>query len=81
MAEPARFADTDCSDLSERFTTLLSQNHAANKVLLELTPLESIADADALDGWVRMVTGKVTMMTDEMTRLHSKLTSECTYRD
>lgn len=64
-------------DLSERYTVLLSQSHAANKVLKDLTPLEGgIGDADALEGWVRMVTGKVDMMTTELRRLQEKMTRE-----
>lgn len=44
----------------------------------ELTPLEGgVADADALEGWVRMVTGKVGMMNDELKRLQDKLRCEC----
>lgn len=66
------------ADLSKRYTNLLSQTHAANKVFKELTMLEGgVADADALEGWVRMVTGKVDMMNDELRRLQEKLRCEC----
>ncbi|KAK4687060.1 hypothetical protein P7C73_g3070, partial [Tremellales sp. Uapishka_1] len=61
-------------DLSQRFTTLLSQTHGANKVLKELTPLEGgIQDFEALDGWVRMVNVKVEMSMDELRRLQDKI--------
>ncbi|KAK8858687.1 hypothetical protein IAR55_002916 [Kwoniella newhampshirensis] len=62
-------------DLSQRFTSLLTQTHNANKVLKDLTPLEGgAADHEALEGWVRMMNGKVEMITDEMKRLQSRLT-------
>ncbi|WWD18580.1 hypothetical protein CI109_103033 [Kwoniella shandongensis] len=62
-------------DLSQRFTTLLTQTHNANKVLKELTPLEGgVADHEALEGWVMMMNGKVDMITEEMKRLQNKLT-------
>lgn len=71
-------AERRFEDLSERYTVLLSQSHAANSVLKELTPLEGgIGDADALEGWVRMVTGKVDMMTIELRRLQEKQTCKC----
>ncbi|WWD05000.1 hypothetical protein V865_003071 [Kwoniella europaea PYCC6329] len=75
--EIKKLADSErrYEDLSQRFTTLLTQTHKANQVLKELTPLEGgIADHEALEGWVRMVTGKVDMITAEMKRLQDKLT-------
>lgn len=45
-------------------------------MIKELTPLDGISDADALDGWVRMVSGKVEMMTGEIARLQGKLNRE-----
>lgn len=43
-------------------------------MLKELTPVDGgIADSDALEGWVRMVTGKVDMITTELTRLQDKM--------
>ncbi|WWC88507.1 uncharacterized protein L201_003418 [Kwoniella dendrophila CBS 6074] len=75
--EIKKLADSErrYEDLSQRFTTLLTQSHKANKVLKDLTPLEGgIADHEALEGWVRMVTGKVEMITAEMKRLQDKLT-------
>ncbi|KAE8538889.1 hypothetical protein D1P53_005257 [Cryptococcus gattii VGV] len=62
-------------DLSNRFTNLLTQIHQANKIFRELTRLESgISDAEALEGWVRMMVGKVEMMGKEMKRLQDNLT-------
>lgn len=64
-------------DLSNRFTTLLTQKHNADKVLRDLTPLEGgIGDSEALEGWVRMMNGKVEMITEEMKRLQSKIARE-----
>lgn len=68
---------TDVPDLSKRFTTLLSQSHSANKVLRDYTPIEGgIADADAFEGWVRMMKTKVDMGADEMRRLQDKIRRE-----
>ncbi|OCF30429.1 hypothetical protein I316_07916 [Kwoniella heveanensis BCC8398] len=68
-------AERRYEDLSQRFTTLLTQTHNANRVLKELTPLEGgVADHEALEGWVRMMNGKVEMITAEMKRLQDKLT-------
>ncbi|WVW84815.1 hypothetical protein I302_106850 [Kwoniella bestiolae CBS 10118] len=75
--EIKKLADSErrYEDLSQRFTTLLTQTHKANQVLKDLTPLEGgIADHEALEGWVRMVNGKVDMITAEMKRLQDKLT-------
>ncbi|KAK1925787.1 hypothetical protein DB88DRAFT_485114 [Papiliotrema laurentii] len=67
-------AEKRYQDLSNRFTTLLTQKHNADKVLKELTPLEGgIADSEALEGWVRMMNGKVEMITEEMKRLQGKI--------
>lgn len=42
-----------------------------------MTPVDGgIADSDALEGWVRMVTGKVDMITTELTRLQEKMKRE-----
>ncbi|WVQ96616.1 hypothetical protein IAU59_003721 [Kwoniella sp. CBS 9459] len=68
-------AERRYEDLSQRFTTLLTQTHNANRVLRDLTPLEGgVADHEALEGWVRMMNGKVDMITAEMKRLQDKLT-------
>lgn len=68
-------------DLSNRFTNLLTQTHQANKIFRELTRLESgISDAEALEGWVRMMVGKVEMMGKEMKRLQDNLTREFRFR-
>lgn len=68
-------------DLSNRFTTLLIQAHQANKIFKELTPLEScISDVEALEGWIRMMVGKVEMMGTEMKRLQDNLTCELRFR-
>lgn len=52
-----------------------SRIDAANKLIRELTPLEGgIEDTEALEGWVKMMKGKVEIMTDEMTRLRGQIT-------
>lgn len=68
-------------DLSNRFTNLLTQTHQANKIFREFTRLESgISDAEALEGWVGMMVGKVEMMGKEMKRLQDNLTREFRFR-
>jgi hypothetical protein len=58
-------------------TILLAQIDKANKVLKDLTPLEGgIQDVEALEGWVRMMKGKVDMITEEMKRLQDRITRE-----
>ncbi|ODN81811.1 hypothetical protein L202_02175 [Cryptococcus amylolentus CBS 6039] len=67
-------AERRYEDLSQRFTTLLTQSHKANQILKDLTPLEGgLGDPEALEGWVRMMNGKVGMMGEEMSRLASKM--------
>ncbi|EJT49636.1 vesicle-mediated transport-related protein [Trichosporon asahii var. asahii CBS 2479] len=62
------------ADTERRFEGRTCDSYAANKVLKELTPVDGgIADSDALEGWVRMVTGKVDMITTELTRLQDKM--------
>jgi hypothetical protein len=65
------------SDLSTEYNKLLEERKKANQVLRDLTPLEGgIDDAESLEGWVRMMNGKVEMITEEMKRLQSKITCE-----
>jgi hypothetical protein len=64
-------------DLSKKHDKLVRQVDGVNKVLRELTPLEGgTEDAEALEGWVRMMNGKVTMITEEMKRLQDKINCE-----
>lgn len=64
-------------DLSKKHSKLVRQVEGVNKVLRELTPLEGgTEDAEALEGWVRMMNGKVTMITEEMKRLQDKINCE-----
>lgn len=63
--------------MSQRFSTLALQRDSANRILTEFTPLEGgIADHEALEGWVRMMRGKVDMLTEEMRRLQDKISCE-----
>lgn len=63
--------------MSIQYAALVAQVESANKVIKELTPLETgITDAEALEGWVRMKNGKVDMITDELKRLQDKLACE-----
>ena len=69
-----KLTESQTADLSQRFTTLLRQKHDADKVLKELTPLEGgIQDHEALEGWVRMMNGKVEMISEEMKRLQDQI--------
>lgn len=63
--------------MSIKYTALVAQMETANKVIKELTPLETgVQDAEALAGWVRMKNGKVDMITEELKRMQDKLTCE-----
>lgn len=63
--------------MSLRYTTLVAQVEAANKIIKELTPLEGgVQDSESLEGWVRMQNGKVDMGSEELKRLQSKLARE-----
>ena len=65
------------AELSQQYTTIMTQKNNADKVLRDLTPLEGgIADHEALEGWVRMMKGKVDMITEEMTRLQRQIQRE-----
>lgn len=47
---------------------------AINKIIRELTPLEGgVDDPDAIEGWVRMMKGKVEMTNEELVRLRSQI--------
>lgn len=61
--------------MSIKYTALVAQVETANKVIKDLTPLETgVEDAEALEGWVRMKNGKVDMITEELSRMQNKLT-------
>ncbi|EIW73468.1 hypothetical protein TREMEDRAFT_24935 [Tremella mesenterica DSM 1558] len=61
-------------ELSSQHTMATEQIEAANKIIKELTPLEGgIKDIEALEGWIRMMTAKVEMITAEMQRLQAQI--------
>ncbi|KAL1408193.1 hypothetical protein Q8F55_004998 [Vanrija albida] len=60
------------TDLSNRYTELLGQSHAANKIVKELTPLSGLADIDAFEGWLRMATTKLGLFEDQLKTLQGK---------
>lgn len=71
------YADTWTESGGDDTGQLQTQILAADEVLRSLTPLEGgIADAQALEGWVRMMVGKVEVMGEEMKRLQGKLARE-----
>ena len=56
---------------------MTGQKDAVDRLLGELTPLEGgIQDVEALEGWIRMVTGKVDIITEELKRLQEKTRRE-----
>jgi hypothetical protein len=65
-------------ELEQKYQSLLERTSKADQILKESSPIltEGINDADALEGWVRMITGKAEMATMEIKRLNDKLARE-----
>lgn len=61
------------------FEALKAKIERANAILRNASPLlvDGISDGDALEGWVKMVSGKVAMGDNEMKRLSDKLARKC----
>ncbi|TCD61756.1 mediator complex subunit [Steccherinum ochraceum] len=64
------------TDVSTSFKRLQAEKAAADRILRELTPLESIHDADALSDYFQNMNLKNEMAQDEIRRLTGKLTRQ-----
>lgn len=62
-------------ELEEKYKALSERANKADVILKSTSPLlnEGIADADALEGWVKMISGKAEMGPTEIKRLNDKL--------
>jgi hypothetical protein len=62
-------------ELEEKYKALSQKANKADVILKSTSPLlnEGIADADALEGWVKMISGKAEMGPTEIKRLNDKL--------
>lgn len=62
-------------ELEQKYKALFEKAGKADIVLKSVSPLlnEGIADADALEGWVQMISGKAEMGSTEIKRLNDKL--------
>ena len=68
--EPARALEDSAPALSDGQAKLA----AINKIIRDLTPLEGgVDDPDAIEGWVRMMKGKVEMTNQELIRLRGQM--------
>ncbi|KAF8216144.1 hypothetical protein K438DRAFT_1926517 [Mycena galopus ATCC 62051] len=86
--EASRVADVDAlqkrlklveqrfSDVSTSFKRLQAEKAAADAVLKELTPLETISDSQALRDFVQNIVLKSEISLEEITRLNGKLATQ-----
>jgi hypothetical protein len=65
-------------ELEDKYKTLCEKANRADQVLRSTSPLlvDGISDPDALDGWMKMTSGKAEMGTTEIKRLHDQLARE-----
>ncbi|CAL1695430.1 unnamed protein product [Somion occarium] len=64
------------TDVSTSFKRLQAEKAAADRILRELTPLESVQETDALRDYIQNMNMKTEMAQDEIRRLMGKLTNE-----
>ena len=65
-------------EIENKYKTLREKANRADQVLKATSPLlvDGINDADALDGWMKMTSGKAEMGATEIKRLHDQLQRE-----
>ncbi|GLB36220.1 putative mediator complex subunit Med5 [Lyophyllum shimeji] len=73
LQERLRQVEQRFTDVSTSFKRLQAEKQAADLVLRELTPLESIQDSSALRDYFRSITSKAEIFQDEIKRLNGKL--------
>ncbi|KAH6917316.1 hypothetical protein BKA70DRAFT_1178135 [Coprinopsis sp. MPI-PUGE-AT-0042] len=61
------------TDVSTSFKRLQAEKRAADAVLRQFTPLETIQDDEGLSDYLKNVQSKITVSRDEINRLNSKL--------
>ncbi|KAH9950472.1 hypothetical protein B0H21DRAFT_868888 [Amylocystis lapponica] len=70
------FLDLSGSDVSTSFKRLQAEKLAADKVVQEFTPLETVQEVDALRDYLQNMNLKTEMAQDEIRRLTGKLTRQ-----
>ncbi|KAF8078550.1 hypothetical protein FPV67DRAFT_1465648 [Lyophyllum atratum] len=73
IQERLRQVEQRFTDVSTSFKRLQAEKQAADLVLRELTPLESVGDSSALRDYLRSQTSKAEIFQDEIKRLNDKL--------
>ncbi|KAJ3823618.1 hypothetical protein F5880DRAFT_501208 [Lentinula raphanica] len=75
-AERLKLVEQRFADVSTSFKRLQAEKTAADTVLREFTPLESIRDSDALRDFLHNVALKTELSQEEMKRLNTKLQTQ-----
>ncbi|KAJ7487679.1 hypothetical protein B0H11DRAFT_1721098 [Mycena galericulata] len=76
LQERLKLVEQRFSDVSTSFKRLQAEKAAADAVLRELTPLETISDSQALRDFVQNVVLKSEISLEEIARLNSKLETQ-----
>ncbi|KAI0307801.1 hypothetical protein B0F90DRAFT_1813194 [Multifurca ochricompacta] len=76
LQERLKLMEQRFTDVSESFGKLQSEKSAMDKVLQELTPVQSCQDAGALRDYLQNAQLKIEMSQDEIKRLTGKLTRQ-----
>lgn len=76
---PINIAKQQLPDVSKSFKRLQAEKLAADAVLRELSPLETLQDADALRDYLQNMSLKAEISQDEIKRLSGKLQRMGTY--
>ncbi|KAF7306991.1 Mediator of RNA polymerase II transcription subunit 5 [Mycena indigotica] len=76
LQERLKLVEQRFSDVSTSFKRLRAEKAAADAILRELTPLESVSDSHALRDYVQNIIMKAEMSTGEITRLNGRLETQ-----
>ncbi|KAG6842595.1 hypothetical protein C0991_000121 [Blastosporella zonata] len=76
LQEKLRLIEQRFANVSISFKRLQEEKQAADSVLREVTPLESVHDGLALGNYVRSLTSKTEVFQDEIKRLNNKLETQ-----
>ncbi|THH20641.1 hypothetical protein EW146_g766 [Bondarzewia mesenterica] len=76
LRERLKLVEQRFSDVSTSFKRIQAEKLAADRVLQDLTPVQTMQDADGLRDYLQNFTLKVEMSQDEIKRLNGKLTRQ-----
>ncbi|GJE87588.1 GRIP domain-containing protein [Phanerochaete sordida] len=76
LQERLKLVEQRFTDVSTSFKRLQAEKAAADRILRELTPVETIAEADGLRDFLQNMNMKTEMAQDEIKRLSGKLTRQ-----